>query len=154
MKIFVFASYCTELCLYRLCVLVNRVLFLSDGEHVSAFGADPSRVVLLDDNVVIGITQNLDNFARALLFLLFGIRIRCRFANAVAGILDSGRCRTLSFASCRYLSASSRSRSKEPFDALLTTLEPFQAEEAESQLRLDEMSVPLFYFSRDVSLHC
>lgn len=75
MEIFVFAFYCVELCLYWLRVVVGRIGFLRGGEYVSAFRTGPSGVVLFDNHVVIGVTQDLDDFVRACLLLLFRIRV-------------------------------------------------------------------------------
>lgn len=104
---------------------------------MSAFRTDPFRVVLLDDDIVIRIAENLDDFARTLLLLLllFGIRVGCCFANDIAANLDSGGRRTSPFGSRWYRSARGRSGAKEPFDALLTPFQTFQAEKAQRQLQ-------------------
>lgn len=122
MEIFVFAFDCVELGLCRLDVVVGRIILLGDGEYVSAFRTGPFRVVLFDGNVTIRVAEDLNDFARTLLFLLFRLRIRSRFANDATRNFDSWRCRTLPFYDCRCLSARRGASPKEPFDALLSSL--------------------------------
>lgn len=122
MEIFVFAFECVKLGLCCLGVVVRRVIFLQGGEYVSASRTGPSRVVPFDGHIVIRVAEDLNDFARAFLFLLFRFRVRSRFANHATRDFDGWRCRTLPFHACSCLSARCGASSKEPFDALLSSL--------------------------------